>query len=101
MAEGKAALKSRFGPNHQSTRMSPGRLAIGTYAGTSLVEADLHDKLESSLSCRGVAQPGSAPALGAGGPRFKSARPDQTSHFVSWTDRSQQGRTAVHMSFRV
>jgi hypothetical protein len=30
-------------------------------------------------SCRGVAQPGSAPALGAGGPRFKSARPDQTS----------------------
>jgi hypothetical protein len=27
--------------------------------------------------CRGVAQPGSAPALGAGGPRFKSARPDQ------------------------
>src|ERR1035438_4750739 len=29
-------------------------------------------------SCRGVAQPGSAPALGAGGPRFKSARPDQS-----------------------
>ena|SRR5450756_1314620 len=28
---------------------------------------------------RGVAQPGSAPALGAGGPRFKSARPDQIS----------------------
>src|SRR5579863_7203368 len=28
--------------------------------------------------CRGVAQPGSAPALGAGGPRFKSARPDQS-----------------------
>jgi hypothetical protein len=28
---------------------------------------------------RGVAQPGSAPALGAGGPRFKSARPDQSS----------------------
>ena len=27
-------------------------------------------------TCRGVAQPGSAPALGAGGPRFKSARPD-------------------------
>src|SRR5579872_6264352 len=26
---------------------------------------------------RGVAQPGSAPALGAGGPRFKSGRPDQ------------------------
>jgi hypothetical protein len=27
--------------------------------------------------CRGVAQPGSAPALGAGGLRFKSGRPDQ------------------------
>src|SRR5579864_2071988 len=26
--------------------------------------------------CRGVAQPGSAPALGAGGRRFKSYRPD-------------------------
>src|SRR3990172_10333928 len=25
---------------------------------------------------RGVAQPGSAPALGAGGPQFKSGRPD-------------------------
>ena len=29
-----------------------------------------------SSSVRGVAQPGSAPALGAGGPRFKSGRPD-------------------------
>ena len=28
-------------------------------------------------ACRGVAQPGSAPALGAGGLRFKSGRPDQ------------------------
>ncbi len=28
------------------------------------------------LSNRGVAQPGSAPALGAGGRRFKSALPD-------------------------
>ena len=48
-----------------------------------------HGKQETSLHCfgkwfriryvesRGVAQPGSAPALGAGGPRFKSARPDQ------------------------
>jgi hypothetical protein len=26
---------------------------------------------------RGVAQPGSAPALGAGGRKFKSSRPDQ------------------------
>jgi uncharacterized protein (DUF433 family) len=29
-----------------------------------------------SKECRGVAQPGSAPALGAGGRRFKSSRPD-------------------------
>ena len=29
-------------------------------------------------SIRGVAQPGSAPALGAGGPRFESLCPDQT-----------------------
>jgi hypothetical protein len=28
-------------------------------------------------SCRGVAQPGSAPALGAGGRKFESCRPDQ------------------------
>jgi hypothetical protein len=28
-----------------------------------------------ALTCRGVAQPGSAPSLGAGGPRFKSGRP--------------------------
>jgi hypothetical protein len=27
--------------------------------------------------CRGVAQPGSAPALGAGGREFESRRPDQ------------------------
>ena len=31
---------------------------------------------ECCTSCRGVAQPGSAPALGAGGPEFKSRRPD-------------------------
>ena len=31
---------------------------------------------------RGVAQPGSAPALGAGGPRFKSARPDQRKQLI-------------------
>src|SRR5690606_12278599 len=30
-----------------------------------------------SFECRGVAQPGSAPAWGAGGRRFKSSRPDQ------------------------
>jgi hypothetical protein len=31
----------------------------------------------NQITCRGVAQPGSAPALGAGGHRFKSCRPDQ------------------------
>jgi hypothetical protein len=30
-----------------------------------------------SMYRRGVAQPGSAPALGAGSRRFKSSRPDQ------------------------
>ena len=33
-------------------------------------------RMSSAVHCRGVAQPGSAPALGAGGPRFKSGRPD-------------------------
>ena len=36
-----------------------------------------NDKLSRRL--RGVAQPGSAPALGAGGRRFKSSHPDHTS----------------------
>src|SRR6201997_3314710 len=41
------------------------------------VDADSQSTLECRVAiCRGVAQPGSAPALGAGGPRFKSARPD-------------------------
>src|SRR2546425_6941731 len=48
----------------------------GTKNPTS-VEANLQSTLELRLRCRGVAQPGSAPALGAGGPRFKSGRPDQ------------------------
>src|ERR1035438_8754965 len=33
-------------------------------------------KNQESSKCRGVAQPGSAPALGAGGRAFKSPRPD-------------------------
>ena len=32
---------------------------------------------QQEFSSRGVAQPGSAPALGAGGRRFESYRPDQ------------------------
>src|SRR5262249_29623707 len=56
-------------------------------------EADAHRRMVASRSrrpaptlldsrrsrCRGVAQPGSAPALGAGGRGFESLRPDQTS----------------------
>src|SRR5260370_41086689 len=38
-----------------------------------------HTKVRSNRShCRGVAQPGSASAFGAGGPEFKSRRPDQS-----------------------
>ena len=40
---------------------------------------------------RGVAQPGSAPALGAGSRRFKSSRPDQVntgSHGQCYTSQS-------------
>src|SRR5208337_610093 len=47
--------------------------AVGHNAGR---RSDLESVEQNS---RGVAQPGSAPALGAGGPRFKSARPDQFS----------------------
>src|SRR5229473_398272 len=42
--------------------------------------AEVFDKFPnriSEVSHQGVAQPGSAPALGAGGRRFKSYRPDQ------------------------
>src|SRR5262245_5357986 len=35
-------------------------------------------KIKASTKCRGVAQPGSAPALGAGGRAFKSPRPDHS-----------------------
>jgi hypothetical protein len=49
----------------------------------ALVFASSGSGLESvEQLCRGVAQPGSAPALGAGGPRFKSARPDQSTSYV-------------------
>ena len=45
--------------------------------GAGSMDGKLKSAVESIRSeCRGVAQPGSAPALGAGGPRFESARPD-------------------------
>src|SRR6476659_7037721 len=40
----------------------------------------MRDGAGCASSRRGVAQPGSAPALGAGGRRFESGRPD---HFLS------------------
>ena len=42
--------------------------------------------LDSAAHARGVAQPGSAPALGAGGPGFKSRRPDQLSRQAACRD---------------
>src|SRR5450432_2183115 len=40
------------------------------------------------VSRRGVAQPGSAPAWGAGGRRFKSSRPDH--YLFEWTQARHQ-----------
>jgi hypothetical protein len=46
--------------------------------GAKSVDRKFKSAVESIASnCRGVAQPGSAPALGAGGPEFESRRPDQ------------------------
>ena len=51
---------------------------VDTGSGNSLDRDSPYQVLSSavSISRRGVAQPGSAPALGAGGRRFKSSRPD-------------------------
>src|SRR5437588_6073516 len=49
----------------------------GTVASLSSVDKITNCGKLKTYSCRGVAQPGSAPALGAGGPEFKSRRPDQ------------------------
>src|SRR6202035_2658588 len=58
-------------------RRATKKIFRGAWVG---VVVSLKSNLESILqSCRGVAQPGSAPALGAGGRRFKSYRPDQFS----------------------
>ena len=43
-------------------------------------EKSVRMDLSVFYKCRGVAQPGSAPALGAGGQRFKSSRPDHFSN---------------------
>ena len=41
-------------------------------------QVDLYSVEYTSCLFRGVAQPGSAPALGAGSRRFKSSRPDHS-----------------------
>ena len=57
------------------------RLGVGTRtAGPQPLSSGRrgkHLKSRRLQRCRGVAQPGSAPALGAGGRAFKSPRPDQ------------------------
>ena len=74
------------------TRSSCARLGLGTvptyhWRGSyehAVLEARRSSRLETAVklafrSGRGVAQPGSAPALGAGGRRFESGRPDHFS----------------------
>jgi hypothetical protein len=39
-------------------------------------------RMKEAVECRGVAQPGSAPALGAGGRVFESHRPDHHSSLL-------------------
>ncbi len=46
-------------------------------------------RIRYTASIRGVAQPGSAPALGAGGRRFKSSRPDH--HLDHWDAEKAEG----------
>src|SRR5262249_44442487 len=53
-------------------------LRIGGRESIGYNEVAAGDSFAAATNCRGVAQPGSAPALGAGGHRFKSCRPDQS-----------------------
>ena len=52
-----------------------------------------------SLSSRGVAQPGSAPAWGAGGRRFKSVRPDHSPNGLGIPDMLHHEFTIVDWFF--
>ena len=45
-----------------------------------LLSSATYDTILSTTKSRGVAQPGSAPAWGAGGRRFESVHPDQSKH---------------------
>src|ERR1700690_2182170 len=59
--------------SEENYSLSAARRSIPPFGSVTKVTCRNSFIIESS---RGVAQPGSAPALGAGGPRFKSARPD-------------------------
>ena len=65
---GVAADRRRYGRHRVSARM--GSIAANRRRGYRALAFRL------ASDARGVAQPGSAPALGAGGPGFKSRRPD-------------------------
>jgi hypothetical protein len=64
---------------------------VADFISTASFIIESHIIERSRNDSRGVAQPGSAPALGAGGPRFKSARPDQIKSVLSF-----QGLADIH-----
>src|SRR5579863_875702 len=65
------------GPHRGGSPLIGWRCRLYTALGMGEDPRNLQPPLIYNENSRGVAQPGSAPALGAGGPRFKSARPDQ------------------------
>src|SRR5690606_7768693 len=76
------------------SRAGARRRAIGALAATAPEVLALGGRLGYlSAGFRGVAQPGSAPALGAGGRRFESSRPDQ--YGASWAPVAQLDRAAA------
>ena len=87
----RASVLRRAGWKHQRVRevWFPGSRVLITSSGGSFPLRTSHRPLQDPMDqpktrirynqySRGVAQPGSAPALGAGGRRFKSYRPDQS-----------------------
>ena len=79
-ALGKAAPESRPGETtipEMETHLRRLVISAPGKGKSQVLKNRLEWKISGFISCRGVAQPGSAPALGAGGHRFKSCRPDQ------------------------
>ena len=68
------SLARLYGIRNQSSGSSPSTPFDGALPEITLNRL----QYSNQITCRGVAQPGSAPALGAGGHRFKSCRPDQS-----------------------